>query len=149
MTRFLVINGPNLNFLGRRDTAIYGAMSLSSLEMRIVERSATLGVEVECFQSNSEGAIIDYIQGNWGTTEGIIINPGGLTHNSYSLRDALVDAQVPVIEVHISNIYSREGWRSRSVVSAVARGQVAGLGWRGYLAALDCLAGIVKEKEEE
>ena len=139
----LVINGSNLSFLGRRDTTIYGSMTLAELEKRLEERAAGLGVELEHFQSNSEGAIIDHIQQNWGKAQGILINPGGLTHSGYSLRDALADAQVPVVEVHISNIYARESWRSRSVIAPVATGQVAGLGWRGYLAALEALAIII------
>ena len=147
MPRLLVINGPNLNFLGRRDTAAYGTMTLAQLETRIAEKALALGVTVECFQSNTEGAIIDYIQENWGGADGIVINPGGLTHYSYSLRDALADAQVPVIEVHLSNIHARERWRSRSVITPIARGQVSGLGWRGYLAALEVLAAMVNEEE--
>ena len=147
MSRFLVINGPNLNFLGNRDPATYGSMTLADLEGRVSDMAVALGHEVECFQSNSEGAIIDFIQRNWQQASGIIINPGGLTHYSYSLRDALADASVPVIEVHISNIYAREEFRSHSVIAPVARGQVTGLGWRGYLAALDMLAAIVKEEE--
>ena len=147
MSRFLVINGPNLNFLGNRDPATYGSMTLADLEGRLTDMAVALGHEVGCFQSNSEGAIIDFIQRNWQQASGIIINPGGLTHYGYSLRDALVDAAVPVIEVHISNIYAREEFRSHSVIAPVARGQVTGLGWRGYLAALDMLAAIVKEEE--
>ena len=147
MSRFLVINGPNLNFLGNRDPATYGSMTLADLEGRLTDMAVALGHEVECFQSNSEGAIIDFIQGNWQRASGIIINPGGLTHYGYSLRDALADAVVPVIEVHISNIYAREEFRSHSVIAQVARGQVTGLGWRGYLAALEMLAAIVKEEE--
>ena len=143
MSKLMIINGPNLNFLGRRDITIYGSMTLAELEKRLEERAASLGVELEHFQSNSEGAIIDHIQQNWGKVHGILINPGGLTHYGYSLRDALADAQVPVVEVHISNIYAREGWRGRSVIAPVATGQVAGLGWRGYLAALTALASIV------
>ena len=149
MPRYLVINGPNLNFLGKRDPTSYGTMTLAEIERRIAERGEQLGVEVECFQSNSEGAIIDCIQGNWARTQGIVINPGGLTHNSYSLRDALVDAGVPVIEVHISNIYAREGWRHRSVISPIAKGQVTGLGWRGYLAALEFLADMINEEARD
>ena len=147
MARFLLINGPNLNLLGQRDTAVYGAMGLADVEKRLSERATALAHEVGCFQSNSEGAIIDFIQENRQRCHGIIINPGALTHYGYSLRDALADASVPVIEVHISNIYAREGFRSHSVVAPVCRGQISGLGWRGYLAALDVLTAIATEEE--
>ena len=145
MPRYLVINGPNLNLLGSRDPATYGSMTLAELEKRIEEKAGVLGVEVECFQSNSEGAIIDYIQQNRGLAQGILINPGGLTHYGYSLRDALTDTNVPIIEVHLSNIYAREEWRRRSVIAPIAMGQVTGLGWQGYLAALDVLAATMNE----
>ena len=104
-----------------------------------------MGHEIACFQSNSEGAIVDFIQENWQRNDGIIINPGALTHYGYSLRDALSDANVPVIEVHISNIHAREGFRSHSVIAPIARGQIAGLGWRGYLSALDLMSGLHQE----
>ena len=145
MSRFLLINGPNLNFLGRRDPGFYGATTLHDIEQRLTERATSLGHDLESFQSNSEGAIIDFIQDNWERSRGIIINPGALTHYGYALRDALADASVPVIEVHISNIYAREDFRSHSVIAPVARGQISGLGWRGYLAALDLLAAIDQE----
>ena len=145
MSCFLLINGPNLNFLGRRDPAFYGATTLHDIEQRLTERATSLGHDLGSFQSNSEGAIIDFIQDNWERSRGIIINPGALTHYGYALRDALADASVPVIEVHISNIYAREDFRSHSVIAPVARGQISGLGWRGYLAALDLLAAIDQE----
>lgn len=145
MSRFLLINGPNLNFLGRRDPALYGATTLAEIEKEVAGRAASLGHEMVCFQSNSEGAIVDFIQKNWQRNRGIIINPGALTHYGYSLRDALADAGVPVIEVHVSNIHAREGFRSHSVVAPIARGQIAGLGWRGYLSAVDLLSAIDHE----
>ena len=146
MSRFLLINGPNLNFLGRRDPDFYGSTTLQDIEQRVTERASVLQHEIGCFQSNSEGAIIDFVQENWQRSRGIIINPGALTHYGYALRDALADANVPVIEVHISNIHAREGFRSHSVVAPIARGQISGLGWRGYLAALDLLAAIDTEE---
>ena len=145
MSRFLLINGPNLNFLGRRDPSFYGSMTLAEIEKQVTERASSLGHEVGCFQSNTEGAIVDFIQQNWQLNHGIIINPGALTHYGYSLRDALADASVPIIEVHISNIHAREGFRSHSVVAPIARGQISGLGWRGYLTALDLLASLDQE----
>lgn len=145
--RILVINGPNLNLLGTREPEIYGSLTLQEIERRIRERGRELGVEIACFQSNHEGAIIDYIQAEQATAQGIIINPGGLAHTSVGLRDALTGSGLPVVEVHISNIHAREPFRRRSYVAGVARGVVTGLGWRGYLAALDALAGILKEAE--
>ena len=147
MARYLVINGPNLNVLGRRSTGHYGTKSLSEIEASVTEKATSLGVEVEFFQSNHEGAMIDYIQGNSGNAQGMVINAGALTHYGYSLRDAVADANLPVVEVHISNIHARERWRRRSVLSDVVRGQIAGLGWRGYVAALEVLSQLVAEEE--
>ena len=148
MARFLVINGPNLNFLGRRSPGIYGTMTLPEIEAQISRKAEELVVAVDYFQSNSEGAIIDYIQDKSGEAQGIIINPGAFTHYSYALRDALSDSRLPVIEVHLSNIHAREEWRSHSVIADIAMGQIAGLGWRGYVAALEILAALVEEKEK-
>ena len=146
MTRFLVINGPNLNLLGRRSPEHYGTKSLPDIEASVAGRARELGIEVAFFQSNSEGALIDYIQCNSGDSRGIIINPGALTHYGYSLRDALADTRLPIVEVHISNIHAREGWRRRSVVAEVATGQVSGLGWRSYLLALEALTSLAAEE---
>ena len=143
MAKIAVINGPNLNALGRRDTAVYGAVTLAEIQAKITERARELRVDVEFFQSNSEGAIVDHIQNT--TADGIIINPGALTHYGYSLRDALADAGLPIVEVHLSNIHAREEWRRKSVVSEVAAGQISGFGWRGYIAALEILSAILNE----
>ena len=148
MPRFLVINGPNLNLLGRRSPGVYGTMTLQEIESQISRKAEELLVAVDYFQSNSEGAIIDYIQEKSGETQGIIINAGAFTHYSYALRDALVDSHLPVVEVHLSNVHAREGWRRHSVIADVARGQIAGLGWRGYVAALEILASLVEEEEK-
>ncbi len=147
MARFIVINGPNLNLLGSRNPGIYGASTLPEIEAQVSRKAEELGVRVDFFQSNSEGAIIDYIQSESGQAQGIIINAGALTHYGYSLRDALVDSRLPVVEVHLSNIHAREQWRRHSVIADIARGQIAGLGWRGYVAALEILAALVKEEE--
>ncbi|MBF8267927.1 MAG: 3-dehydroquinate dehydratase [Dehalococcoidia bacterium] len=143
--KVLVINGPNMNMLGRRDPAIYGYMTLADIEARVRQRAKELGVEVGIFQSNSEGDIIDFLQSTAPLASGIIINPGALTHYGLSLREALVDTGIPVVEVHLSNIYAREPWRGTSVVAPVARGQISGLGPRGYIAALEFLAAIAGE----
>ena len=147
MVRFLVLNGPNINILGRRLPGIYGTKTLDEINQELSSRAQSLGVEVDFYQSNSEGQIIDCIQGNWGKIQGIIINPGALTTYGYALKDALIDAAVPVIEVHLSNLFTREEWRRHSIISDITLGQIAGFGWRSYTAALDVLAGIVKEKE--
>ena len=136
---YLVVNGPNLNTLGRRDPAIYGTLTLQEIQDRITSRGKELGVELSFFQSNSEGAIIDHLQQNGPSSEGVIINPGALTHYSVALRDALADLAVPIVEVHLSNIHAREAFRRRSVTAGAVSGQIAGLGWRGYVAAWEYL----------
>ena len=149
MTRILVMNGPNINILGRRMPGVYGTKTLDEINDAVSKRAETLGVEVTFFQSNLEGRLIDCIQENWGKVHGIIVNPGALTHYSYALKDALSDAAVPVIEVHLGNPYARESWRRHSVIADTARGQIAGFGWRSYTAALDIIAALVKEEEGE
>jgi len=139
--KILVISGPNLNMLGnKREQAVYGDETLAEIDSLIKKRGQELGVEILPFQSNSEGALIDFIQTVAPQSDAIIINPGALTHYGLSLRDALADSALPVIEVHISNIYAREEWRHKSVIAPIARGQISGLGWRGYIAALEILA---------
>ena len=138
--KILIIHGPNINLLGKRKREIYGDKSLEEINSILQQQARELGVEITAFQSNSEGALIDFIQSESPTAEGIIINPGALTHYGLSLRDALEDTNLPVIEVHLSNIYAREEWRQESVIAPIARGQVSGLGWRGYIAALRALA---------
>ena len=149
MVRILVLNGPNLNALGRRPAEHYGTMSLEQINQKISRKAAEFKLEVEFLQSNTEGELVDRIQAGWGSIDGIIINPGALTHYGYSLKDALIDAAVPVIEVHLSNIYARERWRSRSVIAGVAQGQIAGFGWRSYTAAIEILAGLIQERETD
>ena len=144
--KILVINGPNLNMLSKRNREIYGQKTLAEINSLVEEQGEALNVETVTFQSNSEGALIDFIQQEANSADGIIINPGALTHYGLSLRDALADTNLPIIEVHLSNIYSREEWRAKSVIAPIARGQVSGLGWRGYIAALRTLVAELKRE---
>lgn len=137
--KVLVIHGPNLNKLGDRKPELYGKKTLKEINRLLQKRAKELGVEVVAFQSNSESELIDFIQSHMSTATGIIINPGALTHYGLSLREALADSALPIIEVHLSNIYAREDWRAKSVIAPIALGQVSGLGWRGYIAALEVL----------
>lgn len=137
--KIIVINGPNLNMLGKRDKEIYGDKTLAEIDSLIKEQGEALNIEVLTFQSNSEGTLIDFIQEQADSASGIIINPGALTHYGLSLGDVLADTKLPIIEVHLSNIYAREEWRAKSVIAPIAKGQISGLGWRGYIAALRAL----------
>jgi 3-dehydroquinate dehydratase-2 len=130
-----------------RDTTIYGEKPLGQIDALLKKEAKTLGVEVATFQSNHEGALIDFIQEHTDSASGIIINPGAFTHYGFSLLDALVDSRLPVIEVHLSNIYGREEWRATSIIAPIAQGQISGLGWRGYVAALQILVGELKAKQ--
>jgi 3-dehydroquinate dehydratase II len=133
----LLLNGPNLNLLGTREPHIYGADTLADVERRFVDDATALGLKAECFQSNHEGALIDRIHAaRLDGTQAIVINPGGLTHTSVSLRDALAGVALPVVEVHISNVHKREEFRHHSYISGIADGVIAGLGVQGYSAAL-------------
>lgn len=138
--KILVVHGPNLNLLGQREPAVYGTTTLAEIDGALLKRSEELGVELSIFQSNSEGAIIDFLHREAPSAQGIVINPGALTHYGLSLRDALAALAVPFVEVHLSNIYAREKWRHRSLTAPLARGQISGLGWRGYIMALEFLA---------
>ncbi len=138
--KILVINGPNMNLLGKRERGLYGTKSLADLENAIFEEAKNLGVNVEFFQTNYEGAIIEKIQQAEGVFDGIILNPAGYTHTSVAIRDAISSISVPVIEVHITNIFSREDFRSRSITGGAARGVITGLGIYGYILALNFLA---------
>ena len=142
--RILVVNGPNLNMLGKRDQSHYGSKTLDEINTAIAERASELDVEIFYFQSNHEGALIDYIQEQTAGSDGIIINPGALTHYGLSLMDALIDARLPVIEVHLSDIHSREEFRRKSVIEPIAKKQISGHGWQGYIEALDLLVEELK-----
>ncbi|MBP1466065.1 type II 3-dehydroquinate dehydratase [Candidatus Chloroploca sp. M-50] len=139
MKTLAVIHGPNLNMLGRREPAIYGHTTLADINAALTARAEAAGMRLIAFQSNHEGALVDFLQGEGWEADGVIINPGALTHYGLSLRDALAALSAPIIEVHISNVYRREPFRHTSVVAPVATGQITGLGWQGYMLALEWL----------
>lgn len=137
----LILNGPNLNRLGLREPEVYGSETLDALNARLSARAQKMNVTLEFFQSNHEGELIDRIHAAADTTRGIILNPGGFTHTSVALRDAVASVSIPVIEVHISNIFAREPFRHQTIVSGACRGVISGLGANGYSIALEYLAG--------
>jgi len=139
MKPVLVLNGPNLNLLGLREPQVYGTATLARLEQEVSEEARSLGVAVEFFQSNHEGALIDRLHQARGAVHGALLNPGGLTHTSVALRDAVLSVDFPVIEVHLSNTFAREPFRRRDLVAPVCRGVVMGLGVVGYRVALRAL----------
>lgn len=137
MKKVLIINGPNLNLLGTREPEIYGKTTLKDIETELKNKAEKLNVEIECFQSNHEGEIVDKICGAKGKFDAVIINPAAYTHTSVAIRDAFAAVDIPAIEVHISNVYSREEFRHNSLIAPVVIGQIAGLGIQGYLLALE------------
>ncbi|WP_338777065.1 type II 3-dehydroquinate dehydratase [Metabacillus sp. FJAT-52054] len=139
MQRYLILNGPNLNRLGKREPAVYGSKTLTDLERELLQFAEDAGIEVTCFQSNHEGDLIDAIHEADEQYDGIVLNPGAFTHYSYAIRDAVAGVSVPVMEVHISNVYAREEFRHHSVIAPAALGQIAGLGFYGYRLALQAL----------
>lgn len=140
MSRILIVNGPNLNLLGRRQPDIYGRTTLAEIEAMAERRGAELGCEVRCFQSNSEGAILDHLQAEGPEASGVVLNAGALSHYSYALYDCLRALDTPVVEVHLSNIHARqEAFRHQSLTAPAAVGIIAGLGPRGYLLAMEYL----------
>jgi len=145
--KLLFIFGPNMNLLGERETSLYGSMSYDNLILKISEEAQKRGVLAEFFQSNHEGEIVDKIQQKRKEIDGIIINPGALTHYSIAIRDALSAVNIRTVEVHMSNIYAREEFRHHSVTAPVCWGQISGLGWIGYILAMDAL--ILKGNKEE
>ena len=145
MPRVLVVHGPNLNLLGIREPEIYGSTTLAEIDRALQAAAREKQVDLRTFQSNHEGAIIDAIHEARTAADGIIINPGALTHYSYAVADALASVKLPTIEVHLSNIYAREEYRRRSVVAPVVLGSICGLGWQGYLFALDALVARLGE----
>jgi len=140
-----VLNGPNLNMLGLRQPEVYGRATLDDVEALCAETAERLGLAIDFRQTNAEGELISWVQECRGRAAGILINPGGLTHTSIALMDALLASEVPTVEVHITNIHRREEFRHRSYVSRAAVGVICGLGIRGYALALEALAGIAEE----
>lgn len=148
MIKILLINGPNLNRLGKREPAHYGTATLRDVEQSLEQQAEELKVKLTCFQSNHEGGIIDQLhEAEDQGIHGIILNPGAFTHYSYAIRDAIAGINVPVIEVHISNIHARESFRHQSVTAAVSAGQIVGLGVQGYNLAMQAIVNIAKERE--
>ncbi|MCS7001761.1 MAG: type II 3-dehydroquinate dehydratase [Dehalococcoidia bacterium] len=145
--RVLILHGPNLNLLGVREPAIYGSDTLDAITARLATIADSLGVDLETFQSNHEGALIDRIHAGHGVgLAGGVINPGGLTHSSVSLHDAIKSVDYPFIEVHLSNLHRREPWRQHSVTAGASVGVIMGLGWRGYELAIRALAARAREE---
>lgn len=146
MLKILVVNGPNLNLLGKREPEIYGDKTLEQLNENLTKLAGELDIDLKYFQSNSEGGIIDYIQKNGFEADGMIINPGAFTHYSYAIRDAISSVDISTVEVHISNIFSREDFRKESVIAPVCLGTIAGLGFYGYAVALSYFSDLTNEK---
>lgn len=142
----LVIHGPNLNLLGKREPNIYGKLTLGEINKHILDKAKELGIGVAFIQSNHEGSIVDAIQESEGQYNGIIINAAAFTHYSIAIRDAIAAISVPVIEVHLSNIFKRESFRHHSVISPVVYGQISGFGGSSYLLALEAIADIISNE---
>lgn len=139
MKKICLIHGPNINFTGIREKGVYGRLSYDEINAEIRKKAQEIGFDIDIFQSNHEGAIIDKIQQCYGQADAIIINPGAYTHYSYAIRDALASVDLPVVEIHMSNIHKREDFRHTSVTVPVCTGQICGFGWKGYLLALDAV----------
>ncbi len=144
MAAILVLHGPNLNLLGERETDIYGVMPLEEIDRRLRQAGETLGLEVRAVQSNHEGALIDALQQARHWAAGVVFNPAGFTHTSVALRDAVAALQIPVVEVHLSNVDQREEFRHRSLIAPVCAGRISGFGWRSYLLGLYALAWMLQ-----
>lgn len=142
--KLLILHGPNLNLLGTREPEVYGSMTLDDINEKMIALGKELGVDVSCKQSNHEGALIDALHDARTWASGVVFNPGGYTHTSVALRDAISAIAIPVIEVHLSNVYAREEFRHVSFVSAVCKGKVTGFGWRSYELGLRGLVDIIK-----
>jgi 3-dehydroquinate dehydratase-2 len=146
MARILIVNGPNMNLLGKREPEVYGSKTLDKLNERLKQLADDLGLEAVFFQSNAEGELIDFIQKEAEEADGMLINPAALTHYSYALRDAIVATGIAAIEVHVTNVFSREEFRRTSVIAPACRGFVAGFGLYGYAMGLSYFADIKKDE---
>ncbi len=147
MPHILILHGPNLNLLGQREASIYGSASLAEIDKLVKEEATRMGLEVTILQSNYEGRLVEAIQDARGKYDVVIINPAAYTHTSIALRDAILAVNIPVIEVHISNIYKREAFRHKSYITGVAMGQICGFGINSYLLAIKAAAKIIKERK--
>jgi len=143
--KILVLHGPNLNLLGTREPQIYGSMTLGDLNTKLIELGKELSADLKCSQSNQEGDLINLLQDAQMWADGVIFNPGGYTHTSVALRDAISAIGLPVIEVHLSNVYAREEFRHISMISAVCKGKIVGFGWRSYTLALRALTEMFEQ----
>ena len=144
--KILVLHGPNLNLLGTREPEIYGSLTLGDIDTKLLELGKELGAELECFQSNHEGALIDALHDAQMWADGALFNPGGYTHTSIALRDAISAIGIPVIEVHLSNVYAREEFRHVSMISAVCKGKIVGFGWRSYWLGLRAVIDLLTDE---
>ncbi|HEX6304024.1 MAG TPA: type II 3-dehydroquinate dehydratase [Anaerolineales bacterium] len=147
MVAIMILHGPNLNLLGQREPEVYGKLSLEEIDQRLAAAGRELALEVRSFQSNSEGGLIDALHTAREWASGVIFNPGAYTHTSVALRDAVAAIQLPVIEVHLSNVYAREEFRHTSMLSPVCAGKITGFGWRSYLLGLHALAGMLSGED--
>jgi 3-dehydroquinate dehydratase-2 len=143
--KILVLHGPNLNLFGRREPHIYGTMTLAQIDAKLAALAGELKVDIETFQSNHEGALVDKLHECIDSADGALINPAGLTQHGVSLHDAIKAMPFPVFEIHMSNIAAREPWRSHSIISSAVRGTIQGLHWRSYTAGLRALVEMVRE----
>lgn len=147
--RILVLHGPNLNLLGARETEIYGNATLETVNTALREAAQQNGAELQIVQSNHEGALIDALHQTIDWADGVIINPGGYTHSSVALRDAIAAVGHPAVEVHVSNVYARERFRRKSLIAPVCVGQISGFGWRSYLLGLTALLDYLRERTKD